>query len=219
CPLRTAMAVKRSLPPHLPAPFFTMSIVRNRGRRRFVLSAVLLVFLSTLIRPAAAQSNASTPQPSTVLELSDGDKLVIIGNTLAERMQHDGYFETNLHARFPTKRLSVRNLGWSADEIDLRPRSANFQDHGHNLSDHAPQVVLAMFGFNESFAGPAGLDAFRTRFEKFLSDTQAEIGDAARLVVCSPIPHENLHRRALPDGKSTNANLQIYSDVMRELCD
>ncbi len=196
-----------------------MSIVRNRGRRRFVLSAVLLVFLSTLIRPAAAQSNASAPQPSTVLELSDGAKLVIIGNTLAERMQHDGYFETDLHLRFPNKRLSVRNLGWSADEIDLRPRSANFQDHGHNLSDHAPQVVLAMFGFNESFAGPAGLDAFRTRFAKFLSDTQAEIGAGAQLIVCSPIPHENLQRRTLPDGQANNANLRIYSDAMRELCD
>lgn len=196
-----------------------MSIVHHFGRGRFVRLALLLVFLSSLMQSAPAQPGSDSPSPFTALQLSDGAKLVIIGNTLAERMQHDGYFETNLHLRFPTKRLSVRNLGWSADEIDLRPRSANFQDHGHNLSDHAPQVVLAMFGFNESFAGPQGLDAFRKRFAKFLSDTQAEIGDAAQLVVCSPIPHENLRQRTLPDGETTNAHLRIYSDAMRELCD
>ncbi len=196
-----------------------MSTQHNLGCGRWSLAALLLACINPAALLSAAQPGSPTPQQSPVLEVNDGDKLVIIGNTLAERMQHDGYFETNLHLRFPTKRLSVRNLGWSADEIDLRPRSANFEDHAHKLSDHAPQVVLAMFGLNESFAGPAGLDAFRKRFEKFISDTQAEIGDAAQLVVCSPIPHENLGSRTLPDGKSTNANLQIYSDAMRELCD
>jgi len=193
-----------------------MSIDHLFGCRRLVLPALLLVCLAPL---SAAQPAPSAPQPLRTLQLNDGDKLVIIGNTLAERMQHDGHLETNLHLRFPTKQLSVRNLGWSADEIDLRPRSANFTDHGHNLSDHAPQVVLAMFGFNESFSGPAGLDAFRGRFAKFLSDTQAEIGDAAQLIVFSPIPHEDLGRRTLPDGQSTNANLRLYSVAMRDLCD
>ena len=35
------------------------------------------------------------------LEIREGDHISIIGNTLAERMQYFGYFETLLHARFP----------------------------------------------------------------------------------------------------------------------
>lgn len=170
--------------------------------------------------PPASEAPGASAEPATSeppLQLNTGDKLVILGNTLAERMQHDGYFETRLQARFPQQRLVVRNLGWSADEIDLRPRSANFADHGHNLSDHDPAVVLAMFGFNESFAGPAGLDGFRQRFQKFIDQTKQQLSESAQLVICSPIPHEALGRPALPDPEPNNANLQLYSDVMREV--
>ena len=67
-------------------------------------------------------------------------------------MQYFGHFETLLHSRFPQLELVVRNLGWSADELTLRPRSQGFQDHGHRLEDEKPDVVIAAFGFNESFA-------------------------------------------------------------------
>ncbi len=152
------------------------------------------------------------------LAVDSGDKIVIIGNTLAERMQFGGDFETLLQSRFPGKQLVVRNLGWSADEIDLRPRSANFNDHGHQLIDHQPNIVLAMFGLNESFGGPKQLEAFGKRFEAFLSDTRHQIGDA-ELVVFSPIPHEDLGRPELPDGKITNRNILLYSAVMKQKCD
>jgi hypothetical protein len=36
------------------------------------------------------------------------------------------------------------------------------------------------------------------------------------MVVCSPIPHEDLKRPELPDGSATNANLKLYMEVMRE---
>jgi hypothetical protein len=95
-----------------------------------------------------------------LLKLAKGDRVVLVGNTLAERMQQHGHFETLLHSRFPELELVVRNLGWSADEISLRPRSKDFKDHGHTLGDHQASVILAFFGFNESFAGPEGLSRF-----------------------------------------------------------
>jgi len=170
---------------------------------------------------ASKASEQKQPQNESAAWMSPqtGDKFVIIGNTLAERMQHDGYFETLLQSRFPGKQLTVRNLGWSADEIDLRPRSANFSDHGHNLADHKPNVVLAMFGLNESFSGRDGLAAFKGRFEKFITDTRAQIDAKSQLVVFSPIPHENLGRLHLPNGSATNENIRLYSAVMRDLAD
>jgi hypothetical protein len=109
-----------------------------------------------LVTSAGSHVNAEEPK----LTLGKGNRIVLIGNTLAERMQYFGNWETLLHSRFPELELVVRNLGWSADELTLRPRSQDFKDHGHRLEDHKPDVVIAMFGFNESFAGPKGLAKF-----------------------------------------------------------
>lgn len=188
-----------------------MNALRTGCFASIVFVALIVHFAGTPTHRVFAQS------ASPWMSVDEGDKVVIIGNTLAERMQHDGYFETLLQNRFADKKLVVRNLGWSADEIDLRPRSANFADHGHNLTDHKPNVVLAMFGLNESFAGPAGLESFKSRFEKFIADTRGQIDAAAQLVVFSPIPHENLNNASLPDGKSTNENIQLYSSAMQEI--
>src|ERR1043166_1169085 len=65
------------------------------------------------------------------LTLAKGQHVVLIGNALPERMQYYGHFETLLHSRFPDLELVVRDLGWSADELFLRPRSQDFKDHGH----------------------------------------------------------------------------------------
>ncbi len=46
------------------------------------------------------------------LELKKGDRIVIVGNTLAERMQQYGNLETLLYSRFPELDLVIRDLGW-----------------------------------------------------------------------------------------------------------
>ena len=64
--------------------------------------------------------------PAAKLTLRAGDHVALIGNTLADRMQHDGWLETLLHSRFPKHQLVVRNLGFSGDELTLRLRSKSF---------------------------------------------------------------------------------------------
>ena len=39
------------------------------------------------------------------LELEKGDHVCYLGNTLGERMQHDGWLEAVLHYRFPEHNL------------------------------------------------------------------------------------------------------------------
>jgi glucose/arabinose dehydrogenase len=153
------------------------------------------------------------------LKLAKGNKIVLIGNTLAERQQHFGNFETLLHSRFPEHNLVVRNLGWSADELTLRPRSASFADHGHKLTDHKPDVILAFFGFNESFGGETGLAKFKTDLENFIKEsttTKYNGENPPQLVLFSPIAHENLGKRELPDGTANNKNIALYTAAMKE---
>ncbi|MEX0711781.1 MAG: PVC-type heme-binding CxxCH protein [Pirellulales bacterium] len=179
-------------------------------RRRLAVRAVWAVAVAAVATGLAFAGEAK-------LSLNPGDKIVIIGNTFAERMQQFGHFETLLQSRFPEHRLVVRNLGWSADELTLRPRSLDFQDHGHTLADHQPDVLLACFGFNESFGGRQGLPKFESDLENFIKETTSTSynGEAPpRLVLVSPIAHENLGRPTLPDGQANNQNIALYSEAM-----
>ena len=174
-----------------------------------------LVFLSV----ACAVEGAPGPL-SPHLELHPGDRIVIIGNTLAERMLYFGHFETLLHARFPKHQLVVRNLGWSADELTLRPRSKDFQDHGHTLFDHKPDVIIACFGFNESFAGRSGLPKFRRDLMRFIKETTSTKYNGEhppQLVLLSPIANEDLPERGLTAGRDNNGNIALYTQAMREI--
>jgi putative heme-binding domain-containing protein len=187
-----------------------LSLSRFPGSFRVALATALVATMAIPFTVA---------QPPERLALEAGNRIVLVGNTLAERMQYDGQWETLLHSRFPQLKLVVRNLGWSADEIDLRPRSQDFQDHGHRLEDHQPDVIVAMFGFNESFAGNDGLEPFRANLRSMIGQYTATTYNGKsppKLVLCSPLPHENLRRRELPDGTGSNLNLQRYTDAMRE---
>jgi glucose/arabinose dehydrogenase len=177
---------------------------------RLALTAVVLL--------AAADARA---EDAPRLELRKGAKVVLIGNTLAERMQYFGNFETLLHAQFPEHELVVRDLGWSADELTLRPRSAGFDRHGHTLKDHKPDVILAFFGFNESFAGPKGLENFKADLAKFIDETTSTPYNGKQppqLALIGPIAHEDLKNPHLPDGKANNENIALYSKAMAEIC-
>ncbi len=179
------------------------------------LPVALTALASMALSSAATADGARKPE----LALRAGDRIILIGNTFAERMQYFGHFETLLHARFPELDLVVHNLGFSADELVLRPRQAHFNEHGHTLKDEKPDVLLAAFGFNESFAGTAGLEKFKSNLEKFIKDsttTKYNGKEPPRLVLFSPIAQEDLKDAHITDGKKNNADIELYTRAMAE---
>ncbi len=154
------------------------------------------------------------------LKLEKGDHVSIIGNTLADRMQHDGWLETMIQARFPQLELTFRDLGYSGDELTVRLRSSNFGSPDQWLAAHKTDVVLAFFGYNESFGGEAGLPKFQKDLEAFVKNTLSQKYNgkgAPRLVLFSPIAHENTKDPNLPDGSKTNPNLELYTKTMSDV--
>jgi glucose/arabinose dehydrogenase len=187
----------------------------RRARSRFATWPIAAFALLALL----ASAPAHTAEPARLV-LRKGDRVILIGNTLAERMQYYGHFETLLHARFPELELVVHDLGYSADELSLRPRQAHFDDHGHTLADEKPDVLIAAFGLNESFAGPAALGKFKKDLEhsiKVWTTTKYNGKDAPRLVLLSPIAHENLKNPHITDGKQDNENIKLYTSAMAGL--
>jgi glucose/arabinose dehydrogenase len=221
--------------------------MRALGKLLAVLTAVVTIGWSV---GASAQSSAP------LLELKQGDHICIIGNTLAERLQHDGWLETYLHAKFPEHGLVIRNLGYAGDEINgfrdpnVRMRSMSFGSQDEWLTGSAPcpqpqklsprdqgkvrenrfeltntkaDVILAFYGYGESWAGEAGLPAFKQNVEAFIKHTLAQKYNgksAPKLVLISSIPFEKLADVNLPGQAhvdAVNARLALYSQAMGEV--
>ncbi|MFZ4646687.1 MAG: dehydrogenase, partial [Gemmataceae bacterium] len=147
---------------------------------------IVVSILATLLSVSAADP----------LVLFKGERVAVIGNTLADRMQHTGYLEARLQARYPEHGLTLRHMGFSGDELKTRLRSSNFGSPEQWMAKTKTSLILAFFGYNESWAGPAGLEAFRKDLKEVLAGYRSQKFDGTqppRVVVFSPIAFENHH--------------------------
>ena len=85
-----------------------------------------------------------------------GDRVAILGNGLADRMQHDGWLETLFQSELTGQYVNFRNMSLSGDRPNNYPRSKGFLGMDEYLRHVEADVVFAMFGYNESFAGQKG---------------------------------------------------------------
>ncbi len=165
----------------------------------------------------SATGVAATPAP---LQLNPGDHIAIIGNGLAGRMQHHGWLETMIDLQHPAHQIVVRNLAYAGDEVATRARSKDYGTPDDWLTKVQAGVVFAFFGYNESFAGPAGLPQFKADLEKFLRETRAKKYNglaAPRVVLFSPIAVEKLPDPNFEYKPEINANLAAYTQAMAEV--
>ncbi len=172
-----------------------------------------------IYQATAPHAPPSPPSETTLpLQLFPGERVALIGNTLFDRSQHYGHFETLLQQGFPQHKIVVRNLSWSADAIDIQPRPANFADLEQHLLHEKVDVILAAFGFNESFAGEEGLPLFEERLRTFLSELRSKSfsgSGSPRIVLVSPIANEDLPR--VPAATMNNPRIELYLDAMRAI--
>ncbi len=187
-----------------------------------------LSFLSLGLACTVAIAQPARAQQAAAFALAPGDRVAIVGAGLADRMQHDGWLETLIHARFPHHELVIRNLAFSGDEVggyvaggdrNLRLRSEGMYSSDEWLTRVKADVVFAFFGGNESFAGDAGLPKFRKDLESFLTETKAKNFSgkgSPRVVLFSPIAAEKHQDPNLPEPKG-NADLQKYTAAMAEV--
>ncbi len=180
------------------------------------------------------------------ISIKKGSHIILIGNNLGSRMINADYFETALHLRYPDSLLYVRNMCDGGNTPGFRPHSGRktpwafpgaekfqtelakpadlqgFQEYPDQwLTNHKADIIIAFFGYNESFAGAAGLNNYKAELDAFIKHTLAQQynGKAApQLVLVSPIAYEDLSAKYdLPNGKKENANLQLYALAMKEV--
>jgi len=183
-----------------------------------------LTLLATLCSCARAATNPS-------FDLSDGDRVLFIGDTFFEREADYGHIETRLTAAFPDRQITFRNLAWAADTPMGRSR-ASFdwskpeEEWLNRVKEQValvkPAVAFLSYGMTASFDGEAGISKFTADMNK-LMDAVAEVSGSpagvprkVRFVLLGPIRHE--------EGQGTdaavsrhNASLKRYNDALKNV--
>lgn len=214
----------------------------NNSKKISILG-LLLVFGFGMIAFSSFQS-----LQSTVLDLKKGSHIVLIGNNLGSRMMNYGLFETEMQVRYPDNELFIRNMCDGGDTPGFRPHASrnlpwafpgaekfqteyakNSNSEGHLESPDQwitrlkADIIVAFFGYNESFQGKDGLENYKAELDAFIKHSlnQKYNGVAApQLAIVSPIAFEDLSAKYdLPNGKKENENLALYTKAMKQVAE
>ncbi|MBM1105721.1 c-type cytochrome [Aurantibacter crassamenti] len=187
-----------------------------------------------------------TNKKEGAIKIQKDDHIVLIGNNLASRMLNFGHFETEMQLRYPDSTLFIRNMADPGNTPGFRPHSSRkepwaypgaekfhtelanksgsigfFPTEDEWLTDLKADVVIAFFGYNESFKGEAGLENYKNELQGFIAHTKSQKYNgktAPRLALVSPIAFEDLSSKMdLPNGIEENKNLKLYTEAMREI--
>lgn len=186
------------------------------------------------------------PSGPAFLAVEKDAHIVLIGSNLCSRMMSFGHLETELQIRYPDGRLFIRNMCDGGNTPGFRPHSGRVspwafpgaEDFQTELAHHSgsqgdfetpdqwltrleADVVIAFFGYSESFQGEEGLDNYKGELEAFVRHTSSQRynGEAPpQLALVSPIAFQDLSDRFdLPDGKKENVYLERYTRAMEEV--
>lgn len=163
-----------------------------------------LLFLAVIKIGYAQKSNT----PNTVTFL--------YGNSFVERLQEDGTFEALLQVAEPNKRHKLRSFAYSGDEVGFRIRPEKFGEHLGFISKQLKcDRVIMCFGMNESFAGVAGIEAFRKDLDIYLEIIK-DRHRGAEMILVSPTAVEKSQVGVYPKARDRNADINAYCEAMKE---
>ena len=179
--------------------FDTMCHLRS-GSPQFT---VLLILLAAPLSAAEPATPPPAPPATVDFQFRDGDRVVLLGNTLVERAQRYGHLETAVVARLGGIRLTFRNLGWSGDTVLAESRgifdtpAKGYQRMLTHVARLKPTVLVLGYGSNESFTGTNGIRAFLKQYEKLISDLKSQSTAGVRVVILSIPPQQRPGLRRL----------------------
>lgn len=210
---------------------------------RVHIKGLLIVIGMGLIAFSAFQSS-----PPETLKVDKGTHISMIGGNLGSRMMNYGHFETEMNVRYPENSLVIRNMCDGGDTPGFRPHASRnlpwaflgaekFQTEYANYSNSEghfdspdqwltrlkTDIIVAFFGYSESFQGSAGLANYKAELDAFIKYTQNQKYNgtsAPQLAIVSPIAFEDLTSKYdLPNGVKENANLLLYTKAMQEVAE
>jgi mono/diheme cytochrome c family protein len=123
-----------------------------------------------------------------------------------------------LQSGLGAKQVRFRNMSFPGDQAGKYPRSGRFTPQDQYLRHVKADVIMAFFGYNESFDGVGGAAGYRQRLVSMVNTFRAAMPNGKsipRFVLFSPIAHENLGDPNLPNGIEHNSSLAAYTEATR----
>jgi len=160
----------------------------------------------------AVACTALTPLQAATAEFAihDGDRVVLLGDSITEQRLYTTAIEAYTLARFPQWKLTFRNLGWSGDTaqggLNRAPR---------DLLPLKPTFVTIDFGMNDHGYRAFDENIFKNYIEKQTGLVSLLKSNGARVALVTPQPIED--KRPDPDKDVRNESLRKMSDGLREV--
>ena len=182
-----------------------------------MLKSVFFALLSGIILITAPFD--ATAQNTSEFELKHGDRVVFLGDGLFEVAHDYGWLEYALTTRWPDRKVTFRNIGWSGDT----PRGTS-RDHFTNpptpyehlieqITTERPTIAFVGYG---SYLGFEDEDAITP----FMEDLSALLDtlDTRNIqpILVSPAPHESF-KSPNPDPDAVNRKLKQVSEAIKTL--
>ncbi len=216
--------------------------MRNRyaiHSARAILNHIALFAIVVSYSGAADAETPVTPQvakaaASRGFAINNGDRVVFLGDSITEQRLYTTYLEAYWLTRYPTYRLSFRNVGWGGDTAWMRQRFQTDKDAmyaaapevqqamiekavaaglGRDVLPLKPTVVTIDFGMNDHEYQAFRPDICSTYVRSQNQLTKILKASGARVALITPQPIED--RRPDPDQDLRNQSLRQFSEALK----
>ena len=174
--------------------------------------------------PALAERIEAPVLPAPVrnslpFTFQDGDHVCLVGATFIERAQLSEHLETALAGAAGQRRITFRNLGWSADTAFAESRgifdapAAGYLRMVEHIRAEEPTVVFVCYGQNEALTAGMTPENFTRQLGQFLDEL------AASGIPCVLLsPHELFPTQPpIPSPARFNNRIRVYSEAAGSL--
>lgn len=149
---------------------------------------------------------ASIAFSDTAFELKNNDTIALLGDSFIEREQYEGWIELAVTTQFADRKLTFRNLGWSADtpagesrnglslvQAGYEPPEEGWRQLLNQLATYKPNVILLGYGMAASLPGGSTPDQFEANLNRLLDEAPNATGGEIRFLILGtpPTNHQN----------------------------
>lgn len=165
----------------------------------------------------AAFGEPPKPLPKE-LQLSDGDTLVFLGDSITHQCLYTQYVEDYFYTRFPKTRLHFHNAGVGGDRA--RDALARLDE---DVTRWKPKYVTILLGMNDGGYGGFNQDVFETYRRDMTQLLDRLTASGTSPVVMSPTMFDSEAARAQVGGRDENRDwyyngvLALYGAWLREM--
>ena len=163
--------------------------------------------------------------------LKDGQKVLLLGDSITNAGGYTQYVDAYLRTRFPTQRFELYNLGLPSETVTGLsepdhpfPRPDIHTRVARALERIKPDVVVACYGMNDGIYYPFSEERFQQYQQGIRKLMERAEGAGAKVVLLTPPPFDPVPMRAklLPAGApkySWVSPYERYNDVLARYAD